>query len=72
MLTKEEVLKELPLRKREGAVVTFAEFLDLKRMAESLKLGEDGLSFVKREVVARRERLGLVAGMQHPPKTAEW
>lgn len=64
MLTKSDVLREIPLRAWKGEFVPYKEFVELKRMAESFRLEEAGLQFILKEIIARREALGLKGGTQ--------
>lgn len=56
MLTKEAVLREIPLRKYRGDVVHYKEFSDLKRVIESQMLTETDLDFMRRKILARAEK----------------
>lgn len=57
MLTKESVLREIPLRRWGGEYVPFKDFKDLKRIIESQMMTQEDLEFFQREIVARRKKL---------------
>lgn len=64
MISKQSVLSELPLKKHKDEIVPASpEFKDLYRQIKSLRLDEPALEFFKREVIAKRESLGFVAGL---------
>lgn len=62
-MTKEDVLRELPLKKRLGEVYTWDEFLELERIVKTQRCSATDLVFIKKEIVAKRESLGLFAGL---------
>lgn len=59
--TKEAVLREIPRFKKHGEYTVRPDFKDLYRVITSQTLTSFDLEFLRREIVARRERLGFDA-----------
>lgn len=59
--TKESVIREIPLFKRAGEYEIRPAFKELHRVLSSQKLTDFDLEFLRREIVARRKRLGFDA-----------
>lgn len=59
LATKEEVLREIPLFKRDGEYEIRPAFKELHRVIVSQKLTDFDLEFLRREIIARRQRLGF-------------
>lgn len=57
--TKEAVLREIPTFSRDGEYKIRPAFKELHRVLSSQKLTEFDLEFLRREIVARRKRLGF-------------
>lgn len=64
-LTKRDVLEEIPRFKRDGESRVRPDFKDLYRIVASHKLEPHELDFFRREIIARKELLGI-----KPPKHA--
>ena len=63
MISKQAVLMEIPIRMRCEKVTSWKEFDDLRRVIESQKVTDADLELIKKEIIARRDRMGLHFGM---------
>lgn len=64
MITREEVLREIPYFNREGDKRPRTKFSDLHRIVASQRLTETDLSLLRAEIVARKKALGFDDGLK--------
>lgn len=64
---RKKLLDELPRRTLNGEHVVYKEFEDLEALVSAYAMGSGDADFVRREIVARREKFGLKAGLQRNP-----
>ncbi|TXH40871.1 MAG: hypothetical protein E6Q97_38860 [Desulfurellales bacterium] len=67
-ITKQDLLNELPKRRLRGEAETYDDFRDLEEMILKCKFTQGEMGFLRREIVARREKSGLKPGLQTEPK----
>ena len=63
MKNNKEALDELPLKWTKNGLETWEEFKDLKRIASCTKLSSTDHDLLRREIIARRDKMGLVRGV---------
>ncbi len=59
MTTREAVILEIPTFKRANGYHVRPQFRELHRVLSSQKLTDFDVEFLRREIVARKKRLGL-------------
>lgn len=67
MVSKQGVLDEIPVFKRDGQTLVRKDFRDLHRIVSSQKLSQEEIEFFYREIVARKKALGF----DRVPKASE-